>query len=251
MGVYYFLMCLVPPLPPVLGEKTAMPFADVSALVKRHIHGDDRPLLQAQLYAIDAVNWEQRDQGREIYVGGGVMAREDLEEGRDLPEFIRKYVEERERGLRRSYPYDRLWELYYEEALDRAEKNGSRFLRDYLSWDLQLRNQLAAQRAKDRGTPVEEATLLRDLHRSYDFGPLLAQVKAGKHPLQEERLIDEERLRHIYQTEGTSPFTRDALLAYLARGAIYARWEKMAAPFAVEDFFKGGSTWTDQQPVES
>lgn len=230
----------------------AMPFADLSALVKRHIHGEDRPLLHAQLYAIDTVNWEQRDQGRELYVGGGVMAREELDEGRDLPEFIKQYVEERERGLRRVYPYDRLWELYYKEALETAEKNRGRFLLDYLSWDLQLRNHLAAQRAKDRGTQVEEATLLRDQTRFYDFGPVLAQVKSQKHPLQAERVLDEERLRHIYRTEGTSPFTRDALLAYLARSVIYSRWEKMAAPFAAEDFFfEGGSTWTDQQLVES
>lgn len=251
MGAYYFLACLLPPLPAALGEKMPRAFAELSGLARRHIHEGDAPVLQALLGVIDAINGEHRELGRDVFVPGGLVSREDLEAGRDLPEFLREFLDAKERGIHRASPVDRLWDAYYAYALEVARKARSRFLGQYLSWEVALRNQLVVQRAKERNLPAEDFLVLPHVE-THDFGNLIAQLKSRKNPLAAEQYLDEERLKHIYRCEGTSPFSLDAILAYLSRAAIYGRWERIGQPFDVDDYLhQGGSTWTVQHKVVS
>jgi hypothetical protein len=95
MGTYYFLMCLLPPLPSTLGEKLSLPFFEFSRMVRRHIQSTDDAILMGHLAVIDAANFENREQGRDLFVQGGTLSREDLEAGRNLPEFIRTFLDEK------------------------------------------------------------------------------------------------------------------------------------------------------------
>ncbi|HON39735.1 conserved hypothetical protein [anaerobic digester metagenome] len=241
MGNYYFLMCLLPALPETLGEKMPMELGDIAGIVKRNIHPEHIEVACALLHGTDVFNWEQVDQGRDIFLEGGLLSRQDLIDGRNLPDYIRVFREERERGIYRPYIYDRLWELYYSYAYSVAQRSECRFLIDYLSWEIELRLSLTAMRIREEGGVLEDHAIL-DNFRPRDFSNLITQIKNQKDPLGAERYLDEERLRQITRCEGAAPFSIDALLAYVARAAIYSRWEAVTQDFDVETYlWHGGS----------
>jgi hypothetical protein len=239
MGAYYFLMCLLPPLPSTLGEKLSLPFPELARITRRHIRAVDEALLNGHLAVMDAANFENREQGRDVFMEGGTLSREDLDAGRNLPEFIRKFQEEKERVIRRVHPHDRLWELCYESLLELARKEGCRYLMDYIPWEIELRNRLATLRLRESGRSAEEHAVLPGI-RSFDFRDLLSQIEGQKNPLAAEHILDGERLKQIYYCQGNDPFSLDALLAYVSRAMICGRWEKMQEPYDMNNFLYGG-----------
>lgn len=239
MGAYYFLACLLPPLPSTLGEKLRLPFSELSLTVRRYIHSADDALLTAHLSVIDAANWENLELGLDFFLEGGIVSREEMEVKRNLPDFIRDFMDEKERGIRRPYIYDRLWELCYGALLAQAKKKECRYLMDYLPWEIELRNRLAALRLRENGWNAEEHAVLPGL-RTFDFTPLLSRLEGQKNPLAAERYLDGERLKQIFHCEGNDPFSLDILLAFLARAIIYCRWERLQIPYDMNDFLYGG-----------
>jgi len=241
MSNYYFLMCLLPAMPAALGEKMSLGYGEVAGAIKRNIHPEDIGVAHAHLQSVDAFNWEQMDQGRDLFIEGGLLSHDDMAANRDLPDFIRIFREEKERGIHRANLYDRLWELYYSYAHAVAERAGCRFLIDYLSWEIELRSSLAAVRIREIGGNVDDHAILTSF-RPRDFSNFITSLKSQKNPLQAERFIDEERLKQIYHFEGSSSFSIDVLLAYLSRAAIYARWERISEHFDIETYlWHGGS----------
>jgi hypothetical protein len=208
-------------------------------MIRRHILPADEALLASHLAVIDAANFENREQGRDLFLEGGTVSREDLEAGRNLPEFIGRFLEEKERGIRRTHIHDRLWELCYEFALELAGKTGCRYLLDYLPWEIELRNRLAALRLRETGKTAEEYAVLPGI-RSFDFTALLSQIEGQKNPLAAERYLDGERLKQIYHCQGNDPFSLDVLLAYVSRAMIYGRWERLQEPYDMNNFLFGG-----------
>ena len=156
------------------------------------------------------------------------MSREELEARQNLPDFIRNFLDEKERGIRRAYIYDRLWELCYGALLARAEEDGMP-----LSDRLYRLGDRAAQSSGGPASPGERGEIsptMRSCPASghSTFTSLLSQLEGQKNPLEAERIIDGERLKQIYHCQGNDPFSLDALLAFLSRAMIYSRWERHA-----------------------
>ncbi|MBN1663469.1 MAG: DUF2764 family protein [Deltaproteobacteria bacterium] len=239
MGDYYFLMCLFPPLPSSLGDKPVMPFAEISRMAHRHVNPPHDSLLRAWLSTIDAANWENMEQGVDFFLEGGALTREAMEARQNLPPFIRQFMEERERGIQRPHIYDRLWELCYKSLLILAEQEGCRFLIDYVSWEIDLRNRLTALRLRDRGANAADHILMPGLG-SFDFTALVSQLEGQINPLEAERIIDLERLKQICSCQGVDPFSLDAVLTYLACAAVYDRWEKLQKSYDIDNYLYYG-----------
>ncbi|MBN2468794.1 MAG: DUF2764 family protein [Deltaproteobacteria bacterium] len=240
MGAYYFLACLLPPLPLELGERLPLSYIEIIGMIKRNIYTKDEPLLNAYLHSVDVVNWEHIDQGRNIFLEGGMLTRDDIETRNNLPPFLRDFIDEKERGaIRRPYVYDRLWELYYIYVFELAQKARCRFLLDFIPWEINLRNNLVDLRAKVKNTDAEPFTILRSLGTA-DLSSIMTQVKGKENPLLSEGYLDTERLKYISHCLGSNPFTLDAVLAYVSRLAIYSRWERINAPYEFYDFLYGG-----------
>ena len=236
MGAYYFLTCLLPSLPAALGEPLSLPFPEVSRTARRYIEPADEALLRAHLSVIDAANWESLEHGRELFIEGGVVSREEMEIQKNLPDFIRTFLGEKERGIRRFHIHDRLWELCYEALLSRAEEAGCRYLLDYVPWEIELRNRLTALRLRQSGRNADEHVIPSGIP-DMDFTALLAPLEGLQSPLEAERYLDSKRLRHIFHCEGSDPFSLDALLAYLSRAWIYDRWARLQAPYDMNTFY--------------
>lgn len=233
MGTYYCLVNLIPPLPALLGEKLPLPFPQISNLARRHVEPEDAPLLEILFLEIDVANFENIHQGRSIFIEGGSLTQEEIERKRNLPLFFQIFLEEKDRGIRRPYLFDGLWECYFQYAYRLAQEKNCQFLVDYLSWEISLRNRLAAVRAKERGLLEVEDYLILPQVGSQDLSDITSQIRSQKDPLMAERLIDEERLKAIFHCEGGDPFSINAVLAILARARLLSRWEKMALPYEV------------------
>lgn len=239
MGGYYFLTCLLPPLPSVLGEKLSVSFPEITRMVRRNIEASDAGLVQAQLSVYDAANWESFDQGREHFLEGGLLTREEIRARRNLPSFIRQFIAEKERSIRRPCIYDRLWELCYAAILSTAREAGCRYLIDYTSWEINLRNRLVAQRLRESDKNIADSTVLPG-SAAFDFSSLLSQLDAQKNPLDAERVLDGERLKRMSSCAGSDPFSLDTILAFIAQAAVYERWEFMQAPYDMDNFLLSG-----------
>jgi hypothetical protein len=237
MGKYYFLISLIPPLPELLGEKLALSFAEISRTVRRNIEPEDTPLIESLLLAFDVTNFENFHQGRPLFIEGGILTQEEIERKRNLPLFIQGFLEEKDRGIRRPYIFDALWERYFMYVYTSAQERDCRFLVDYLSWEIGLRNHLAVMRAKERGIEVEDYLILPQAGY-HDLSNLVTQVKSQKNPLMAERLIDEERLKAIFHCEGGDPFSINAVLALLAKASLFSRWERMTSPYEVHEILE-------------
>ncbi len=234
MGKYYFLASVLPVMPAGLGEKLPHPFTEIAGTIQRNIEPGDASLVQSVLFSIDVANFEAIHQDRDVFIEGGTLMREEIESKRNLPLFMRSFLDEKDRGIRRPYVFDVLWERYYAYAYSLAQEMGCRFLIDYLGWEIGLRNQLVALRAKEKREEAEDYILLPHVG-GCDFAALLAHVKSQKTPLMAELALDEERLRQVFHCEGDDPFSLNTILAVLERARIFSRWEKMDLPCNIED----------------
>jgi hypothetical protein len=232
MGKYYFLVSLIPPLPSVLGERSPLPFSELSRMVRRNIEPEDAPLIESLLLAVDVANFENLHQGRALFIEGGIHTQEEIEKKNHLPLFIQAFLEEKDRGIRRPYIFDALWERYYTYVYTLAQERECHFLADYLSWEIGLRNQFVMMRAKEKGVEAGDYLILPQVG-TRDLSALITQVKSQKSPLMAERLIDEERLKAIFHCEGGDPFSINTVLALLAKANLFSRWEKMTIPYEV------------------
>jgi hypothetical protein len=234
MGKYYFLTSVLPAMPVSLGDKPALSFPEISRMVQRNIEPEDAPLSNALLMMIDVSNFEAVHQERHVFFEGGTLTRQEIEHKQNLPLFIQAFLDEKDRGVRRPYLFDALWEGYYGYVYSLGQELDCRFLVDYISWDISLRNQLVMLRSKEGAREADDYLLLPHIG-GHDLSGLLAQVKNQKNPLLAERVLDEERLKHVFHCEGIDPFSVDAVLAALERARIFDRWEKMSSPFRIDD----------------
>jgi hypothetical protein len=61
-----------------------------------------------------------------------LLSREDIDERRDLPEYIAEFIEAHEAGaVSDEYPFDALWRAYFTRLVAVAEAGRSEFLREW------------------------------------------------------------------------------------------------------------------------
>ena len=129
-----------------------------------------------------------------------------------------------------------LFEAYYEECA--ASK--SRFLREWSEFDRTLRNILAATVARAEGRPADEAIVgggdaAEQMRRSsaadfglraeYDYAEaVVSAVNDESDLLEKERKIDLIRWAQAEQLSVFNYFDTDAVLAYMVKVNIVARW---------------------------
>ena len=234
MARYYFLASCLPPMPLSFGEKVSLPFSEICQLILRNIEPGDEPLVRCCLAAIDTANTEFYLRGQDVFLPGGSLTLEEIEGKRNLPSFILTFFEDRDRGVLRGYGYDNLWEGYYAYAYSLAEELNCRFLIDYLSWEIGLRNSLVGLRASARGEEAEDYQIMIRAG-GHEFSAIISQLKMQQNPLKAEQFLDDERLKMVFHCEGPDPFSRDAILGTLEKARIYNRWEKMNFPYQVHD----------------
>lgn len=191
--------------------------------------------------------------GRSAYDPLGNLSREELEEElktpKRLPEplaqVVRAYADPEGEDAETVNTAQRFEAALFGAYYAMCERRGGRFLRAWSQFDRTLRNVAAAVTARAAGRPVEEAVVgdgdvEQQLLRSSaaDFGlrgelpyvdAVIAAVNDEANLLEKEHKIDLIRWNEAVELATFDYFNIDAILSYLVRINIVARWTRLDA----------------------
>ena len=219
----------------------------VAEILEELSAGDARAVRLMYAY-YDCENLIARRASRAAYNPLGNIAADELDDELSSPKrvaepmarVIRAYADpesEWPEGLDMTQSFEKsLLAAYYETC--RSSK--SRFLREWSEFDRTLRNVSAAAVARTVGRPIESVTVgegevVEQLQRSSaaDFGlrgevayidAVIAAVNDEQNLLEKEHKIDLVRWEQASELAGFDYFNINAILSYLARINIVARW---------------------------
>lgn len=227
---------------------------DARALLDEILEGvsvRDARLVRLLYGYYDCENLVSLQAGRTAHNPLGLLSREETEEELRTPtrlpgplaRVLRAYADpegEDAEEVDTAQPFARaLFGAYY----TLCEGAGSRFLRAWSSFDRTLRNVTAAVSARAAGCPVEEVLVgggdvVEQLQRSSaaDFGlrgelpfidALIAAVNEEPNLVEKEHKIDRIRWREAEELSTFDYFDIDAILSYLVRVNLVARWSRL------------------------
>ena len=151
-----------------------------------------------------------------------LFSEEELKDKSLLPFWLRQALEEEEikRGEGGGLPFDYVWSTYYQQLAQLAEDTGCGFLGHWLSWDVGLRDALAAYRARNLGVDPEGAKSGMGLGLSEEeFKPVieaLVSIKEHDHSRWQDmdRLVASHRLDYAKRLAPSYSFDLDELVCY-------------------------------------
>jgi hypothetical protein len=214
---YYFLVSYLPDLRRE-DKKIKVRFGDLLA-EKDQIAEEDWLQVELILLAADIFLTEKLRSGKNVEVEYTLY---DQEFWKNLVEIFQTGVSER----LGPHEVDHLWEAYYDHAI---ETTTSDFLRDYFRFEKDLRNIVAAVRARRKGLApsdhiVGESDVVDLLSKSSaeDFGlgreyPWVERLVQTQEPLQLEDSIEQIVWEYVDQKTEHLDFEFDVILAYLLK----------------------------------
>jgi len=221
---YYRLLSMVPPLPEVPGPPP-VPLGELIELYQQELDEKDQRLALALLAFLDCRNLESALLGREMFDTRAPLPREAFEDRLQLPEYMARFLEAHDNdALGHTYPFDALWWGYFVHLVELADSSGSVFLKEWVRFDVGLRDALARQRAEALGAKGDERATGAVDGEAESFAELLSALPEASDPMERERVLDRARLERIDACQGISTFSTDAALAYLAASMILDRW---------------------------
>ncbi len=201
----------------------------------------------------DCENLSALRSGRSAYNPLGNLSREELEEAlknpRQLPEpiarVVRAYADPEGEDAEEIQIENRFEKELFTAYYATCAKSSSRFLRAWSTFDCTLRNVVAAVTARSAGRSVEEVTvgegdIIDQLQRSSaaDFGlrgelhyvdAVIAAVNDEANLVEKEHKIDLIRWNESLELSTFDYFDLNAILSYLTRINIVARWTMLDA----------------------
>ena len=221
---------------------------EIVAEILEELSAADARAVRLMYAYYDCENLIARRASRAAYNPLGNIAADELDDELSSPKrvaepmarVIRAYADsesEWAEGLDMSQSFEKaLLTAYYQTC--RCSK--SRFLREWSEFDRTLRNVSAAAVARTVGRPIESVTVgegevVEQLQRSSaaDFGlrgevayidAVIAAVNDEQNLLEKEHKIDLVRWEQASELAGFDYFNINAILSYLARINIVARW---------------------------
>ncbi len=123
---------------------------------------------------------------------------------------------------------DLLWERYFHYAHRSAVSCGSRFLAEWVEFEVALRNELAAARARKLGLGESDYQVAADLvHGDEDLAPVLSEWETAATPLAGLRVVIRARWSWVDRHDAWFSFSVDELLAYAARVMLLEQWRRI------------------------
>lgn len=213
---YYALSAL-----PVLDPPPAEPPLALSDLVAGSPRGRAAELVRCVVLSDDLLQREATLAGELPKPDPAVLSAEQAAGDAPLPDELAPVEES---GWTR-IPADAIWTAYYRHAATVARTLGSRFLAQWVAWEVTTRNALAVARARALGLDPEGylvATSLVD--GSGEAEALAASWTAAGHPLEGFRGLIAARWRWADEQAPWFTFRDDELAAYAVKLVLLHRW---------------------------
>jgi vacuolar-type H+-ATPase subunit C/Vma6 len=158
--------------------------------------------------------------------------QEQIKSPKEGPEFVLDYLRMSDLATIGFKDIDRLYWAYFEYVL---EATANDFMRDYYMFQQNLRNVVAALRARQKGLDpseylIGEGEVVRVLSSSTaeDFGlsmefPWIESLIKAETPHERQAVVDEIQWDYLDQHAGPDPFDFRVILAYLLKLEILER----------------------------
>lgn len=225
---YYFLVSYLPELTQE-DKKLRLRLADLLAEKEQFDPGDWREI-ELVLLGGDVVILERLLAGKSPQVEHSLYRpdfwKEQIKTPKEGPEFLLEFLQSLSSGLFGPEETKRLYGAYYAYVL---ENSANEALKEYIAFERDLRNILAAIRARRRGLSpaaqlVGESDVVEVLARSSaeDFGlsrdyPFVERLLAAKDPLVMEAEIERILWGRLDEMAGGDVFDFETILAYLLK----------------------------------
>lgn len=214
----YFALTVLPVLEPPPAE----PPLALAAFVERVPEGRARELVRCVVLADDLLQREAVLAGELPRPEPAVLEAEQVTGDAPLPAELGPEGDREEPGR---IPADAIWSAYYRWAARRAEALHSRFLRQWVGWEVTTRNALALARARSLELDPEGFLVARSLvHDTREAEALAAGWAAADPPLDAFRGLLSARWRWIDRKGPWFTFDDDEFAAYAAKLVLLHRW---------------------------
>ena len=225
---YYFLASY---LPDIEKSDSKIRFTLADLLEERfHFQERDWQDIEKVLLARDILILEKLLSGKTISAEHSLFGvefwRVQMKSPKEGPQFLLDFLRETDQQGFGARDVDRLYAGYFDHVLSTTSND---FLRGYFSFQKDLRNILAALRAREKGLAVSEhligeGDLVNTLATSTaeDFGlsieyPWLESVTEAKDPHHRQDAIDGVVWEYLDENAGPDPFDFRVILAYLLK----------------------------------
>jgi hypothetical protein len=179
----------------------------------------DLLLLEHDLMQREALASGEIDQAEPV-----VLTPLQMDGTEPLPEFLQGAQD-----TSRRVAADAVWAAYYRHAAERADALHSTFLKEFVGFEVALRNQLAEARAKELAldvTPYLVAPELAPFH--VDLRSTIGEWSSAAHPLDGLKVLDRARWNWIEDHDAWFTFSDDELAAYATKLTLLIRWERLS-----------------------
>ena len=217
---YHFLLTFLPSLPE-LGGRCGITLAEL-----RELTADDAVVgraIDALLLETDLLSRESALAGETDLPAPAVLSAEQARGELPLPDYLAA------EGTGRRIPVDAMWEAYYEHVAAEARAIRCGFLRQWVGFEVALRNALVAERARILDLEPADYAVAEALGETdANLGDMVTAFTAATDPLKGQRVLDEARYAWALERSEYFSFSLDEVVAYARRLMLAVRWERLA-----------------------
>jgi hypothetical protein len=210
---------------PALGELGSTPPMGLADLIE-HVDEDRqwREQLQALVLLDDLLQREALLSGERDEVEPSVLSVQQARGDAPLPEAL---VPATAADQTFALEADLLWERYFRHVHQLGRSRGSRFLVQWVEFEVALRNAMAGVRARRLELDESHYKVAADLaHCDEDLSPVLSEWEAATTPLAGLRVVIRARWSWLDRHDAWFSFSVDELLAYAARVMLLEQWRR-------------------------
>jgi len=227
---YEYLLTTLPPLPDEPGSPLPISAGDLWEIVKLE-EGDVSEISEFLLASLDIRNLDFLERGKEGAIEEAITSADDLKGRKNLPHWMKQELSAI-KDLDRTYPFDRLWEAYFEQFMAFLEERGAEELQEWVRWEIGLRNALVAHRARKMGLPADAYTVAEDLGINpveyHSIFTELKEIETGDDPFAEDRFIASVMLQRLAAATPEYAFDLNEIIGYVIKFIILARVSYLA-----------------------
>ena len=123
---------------------------------------------------------------------------------------------------------DAIWSRYFRHAAGVAKRKGSGFLRDWIRFEVGLRNALATTRAHTLELDAEAYLVAPDLaDRDIDYTHAISTWSAASNPLAAQEALDKVRWDWLEENGGWYTFKAREIEVYAAKLVLLHHWRRI------------------------
>jgi hypothetical protein len=217
----YYLLSFLPALE---GLGAQPPMSPAAMLDRIDRESSARRLVEAILLSDDLLQREAVLAGELDEPAPAVLSMPQLRDEAPLPDSLQTSSEPTRRVAS-----DALWEQYFRLVARTAEQIGSRFLRQWVGYEVALRNALVEARARALNLEPTDYIVAGDLAETeVDLNAVVNEWAAAGDPMAGQRVLDQARWDWLATHEEYYSFGDDELAAYAARLLLMQRWGRIA-----------------------